>query len=655
MTNYKTGVRFNIDPVSKKISTPHKEFRLVRDDTNSVVLSFRMPRFISGVDMSECENVKIFYKNIDLDTDEYHEDALPITDLIVGEGKDDDYVFFTYTIKPGATTYAGVFLIAITFRFGDDYIWSTEPYDGIPVVDRLDTSESIKKNVPPDLLEAWKEEILRNISTDIRSEVQSALSEAKESGEFKGEDGKDGYTPIKGIDYFTDEDKTEIVNRVIEDMPNIDTGDITLLIETTYDELKALRDNSGLSIGCFYRITDYVATTIQEGTQSAEHPFDILIRAISENELESKVSAILHRGDEYFANNDLSAWELWYSLDNDTSRFAWADEVNGKGVIFRMIDEFGNECPYDFKSIQMRNALNTEDQTYYYTFDTNGADLSLDGSQCYDNVIKEYVDGTQRINRIIFITHHHKNVQGNFFDILCYNNTLDGSCRTLKFERECFGNQFGFGCTTSNFGTKFKNNIVGSEVQSINVGKGAQNNIFASNIYYCTFGTYFRNNIVAKYTYYSDFGHYVQNMIMGKNADNIQQYFRHLIVEGNNTYFNLIKDDSIPATTYVENITIGQGTSGTSSSRLMINLDTKGNKYKLTYAKDSLGELKAYCDADENQGVDFTTDETLTLDPITKVLSVNTATEANRDNTLPITSAAVATQIGNIEILLSRI
>lgn len=405
---------------------------------------------------------------------------------------------------------------------------------------------------------------------------------------LRGRDGKD-YV-------LTEADKEEIAE-IAAEKTDIPSGEV--LTEITYSELKMLRDNAGLKVGQFYRITDYVATTIQEGTQSAGHPFDILVKAVAENELESKVSAILHRGDEYFANNDLSAWELWYSLDNDISRFAWADEVNGKGVIFRMIDEFGNECPYDFKSIRMQNALNTEDQTYYYTFDTNGADLSLDGSQCYDNVIKEYVDGTQRINRIIFITHHYKNVQGNFFDILCYNNTLDGSCRTLKFERECFGNQFSFGCTTSNFGTKFKNNIVGGEVQSLNVGKGAQNNIFASNIYYCTFGTYFRNNMVAKYTYYSDFGHYVQNMIMGKDADNIQQYFRHLIVEGNNTYFNLIKDDSIPATTYVENITIGQGTSGTSSNRLMINLDTKGNKYKLTYAKNTSGELKKYCEADK--------------------------------------------------------
>lgn len=37
------------------------------------------------------------------------------------------------------------------------------------------------------------------------------------------------------------------------------------------------------------------------------------------------------------------------------------------------------------------------------------------------------------------------------------------------------------------------------------------------------------------------------------------------------------------------------------------------------------------------------------------VLSVETATEANPDNTKPITAAAVAVQVGNIEILLRTI
>jgi hypothetical protein len=43
---------------------------------------------------------------------------------------------------------------------------------------------------------------------------------------------------------------------------------------------------------------------------------------------------------------------LKYCLDNDTTRFEWADANNGKGVIYWMRDEFGNEAPYDFKNIQ---------------------------------------------------------------------------------------------------------------------------------------------------------------------------------------------------------------------------------------------------------------------------------------------------------------
>ena len=67
----------------------------------------------------------------------------------------------------------------------------------------------------------------------IQDYVDRALEEAKESGEFDGKDGKDGndgndgkdgndgapgadgYTPQKGIDYWTPDDKQEIVASVI--------------------------------------------------------------------------------------------------------------------------------------------------------------------------------------------------------------------------------------------------------------------------------------------------------------------------------------------------------------------------------------------------------------------------------------------------------
>ena len=108
-----------------------------------------------------------------------------------------------------------------------------------------------------------------------------------------------------------------------------------------------------------YRITDYTCTTTTAGTKSAGHVFDIIVTADSESVLNEDARAIQHDGDEYFANSDLNAWKLWYCLDNDTTRFAWADETNGKGVIYRMIDEFNNDIPYDFKNIQFYREWDT--------------------------------------------------------------------------------------------------------------------------------------------------------------------------------------------------------------------------------------------------------------------------------------------------------
>lgn len=46
--------------------------------------------------------------------------------------------------------------------------------------------------------------------------VDDALAQAKASGEF---DGADGYTPVKGTDYYTEADKTEMVNTVLNALP----------------------------------------------------------------------------------------------------------------------------------------------------------------------------------------------------------------------------------------------------------------------------------------------------------------------------------------------------------------------------------------------------------------------------------------------------
>lgn len=66
------------------------------------------------------------------------------------------------------------------------------------------------------------------------------------------------------------------------------------------------------------------------------------------------------------------------------------------------------------------------------------------------------------------------------------------------------------------------------------------------------------------------------------------------------------------------------------------------------------GSMKVTGGGGSSSGTTFTTDETLSLSSA-GVLSVNRATEVAADNTLPITSAAVYTTVGNIEALLKTI
>ena len=161
------------------------------------------------------------------------------------------------------------------------------------------------------------------------------------------------------------------------------------LSETTWLELKALRDASGLTPGMRYRITDYVTKTAQDDTQSANHQFDVIVTADNEYTLNENARACLHSGDTYFstAGAKLESWELKYCIDNDTNRFYWADSTNGKGVIYWMKDEWNNECPYDFKNIQFKRykieeCVKCPDLEGLYSIDgANG--ITVDTSETY--------------------------------------------------------------------------------------------------------------------------------------------------------------------------------------------------------------------------------------------------------------------------------
>ena len=167
------------------------------------------------------------------------------------------------------------------------------------------------------------------------------------------------------VTYVGVDSNGDIITWILAEVNNGGSGGSAAPMESiTWSELKAKCDGGTLTPGMQYRITDYVCTTTQEESRAVSHPYDIIVTADKVNVLNENARACLHDGDDYYTaeghSANLAVWELKYCLDNDTTRFEWADETNGKGVVYYLKDEHNNECPYDFKQIQFKRYVITE-------------------------------------------------------------------------------------------------------------------------------------------------------------------------------------------------------------------------------------------------------------------------------------------------------
>lgn len=351
-----------------------------------------------------------------------------------------------------------------------------------------------------------------------------------------------------------------------------------ILINITYDDLVTLKTNGELYEGAFYRITDYVTTCnaytprTGEPSRSAGHQFDIIIQALSSSTLSDTGTASLHSGDTYFANCNLGAWKVYYDIENDTNKYKWADTTNGKGVIYRLIDERGNDLPYDFKNIQFYRDGSSSSYTsvasyltasdgYYYTFSLNSSGTITDysiagGSYCQKNIhgALGVGQGIGLPNSVWIETATSKELSNNDIGSNSYNNTCCGvfqriHCPLGAFTNNITGDTFRNSTIASNFknnviGTSFDNNSIGNWFTNNTIGSTFKLNTVGESVRYCTFGTT---------TQYSRIGNYVVYMTFGNS-------FNTGVIE------NYVSYISIPANTY--NLTIKNNTSGASGSVL---------------------------------------------------------------------------------------
>ena len=267
----------------------------------------------------------------------------------------------------------------------------------------------------------------------------------------------------------------------LNDKPNLNE-----VISITYAELKQLKDSSGLTPNQQYRITNYHTYNHNYfGDGVANHDFDLIVRAISNNQLDVKASATQHNGDTYFSGISLNLWEIWYDLDANAS-------INHTGLIYRMIDEYGNDCCYDFKNLLFYRKLNNDG-----LYDENGTNKLcytfsiFSGGTCYDathfptmvNALHEkaiWGAGNCRVsfNKMFGINNvllcaggeyaQYCYIYNNTFEDFAYSNTIvcNAYLYNNTFKAYCTG--ITFNRTTSFEGNVFYPNTSGLKVTATN-------------------------------------------------------------------------------------------------------------------------------------------------------------------------------------------
>ena len=314
-------------------------------------------------------------------------------------------------------------------------------------------------------------------------------------------------------------------------------------VKTTYEEIKERRDQGKLIPGQYYQITDYVTTTTQAETQSAGHPFDILVRADSTTVLSEQAWAVRHEDDTYFQNARMEAWRLKYCLDNDTARFAWADATNGKGVIYWMQDEWDNQLPFDFKNIQFKRykitatskvvdgeevlvalkdtylgfrqlvqsgtgplypqdcTLSTSDTRWSFALSLNGTqDLTLQaGHHCTDNVVEAcYLGAKQYLNNVT--------IQATSSTANSYNNHIDGTSHSISMGGSCYNNTLTQGSNCCTLSSSNDNTLSGSYYNTLsssadNTLSDSVNNTLSDNSNYNTLSSSSSNTLSSDSNY----------------------------------------------------------------------------------------------------------------------------------------------------------
>lgn len=199
----------------------------VESDDDTKRLQFKIPRHYGEFDLST------FKFHINFENAKRNGDVYPVKDVIV----DGDYLLFTWLVDRVAYEYAGDVKFSICMKLYDDTGLVVKElnttYATLPVLEGLETEKALVEQNPS----AFDQVMYRlytveaansNGQNGYYSVIRVAQADSgtlftiiNQDGESiayvrHGRDGVDGYTPQKGVDYWTPEDKATINKGVVD-------------------------------------------------------------------------------------------------------------------------------------------------------------------------------------------------------------------------------------------------------------------------------------------------------------------------------------------------------------------------------------------------------------------------------------------------------
>lgn len=112
---------FIIDPVTRAITTSSEKLSIMQYDHNSERLTFEMPRYIEGHDISVCNKVEAHFLNIDSKTKDQISGLRELDDFQI-DPTDSEMVIVSWLITKGSTKLGGKLNFLLNFRCMEDDI-----------------------------------------------------------------------------------------------------------------------------------------------------------------------------------------------------------------------------------------------------------------------------------------------------------------------------------------------------------------------------------------------------------------------------------------------------------------------------------------------------------------------------------------------------